>query len=290
MEQLPSSKRAEIIRSLLQGNSILSIRMTGTSYDDIFEQLTKTGRACSEYQDRVLRDPPCKLIHLNEIWAFMHAKQTTCRNARSAPEGAGEVWTWTAICADTKLVPSWLVGARDGEYATAFVEDLRQRLANPVVLVSDGYRAHLCAGNDAEYTVLQQLYGSPFETDQRYSPAPCIGSGRKTLNGSPDSNHVSTSYIQRQNLMMRITRRPSTELMKKKFTDRVVSYEAALALHFMHHNFVRMDRTSCVTPAMAAGVTDRPWSVEDIVALAPDFACSAAKRPSQARASRSMVS
>ena len=193
----------------------------------------------------------------------MHAKQRNVATAKAAPESAGDIWTWTAICADTKLVPCWVVGARDSEYALAFIDELRQRLANRVQLTSDGHRPYLEAveeafDDDVDYAVLQKLYGTAPEAQTRYSPAKFIGTKREAITGNPVAEHISTSYVERQNLTMRLSMRRFTRLTNA-FSKKLANHDAAVALHFMHHNFCRIHQTLRVTPAMAAGVTGRLW-------------------------------
>ncbi len=272
MNKLTTSKRAEVIRCLVEGNSIRStVRITGAAKNTVTKLLVDAGRACSAYQNEHLRNLSCRRIQVDEIWAFVHAKAKNVATAKAAPEGAGDIWCWTAVCADTKLVPCWVVGARDTEYAFAFVDDLRGRLANRVQLTSDGHKPYLEAveeafGDDIDYAVLQKLYGTAPEAQKRYSPAQCIGTKREAIAGNPDPAHVSTSYVERQNLTMRMSMRRFTRLTNA-FSKKVANHEAAVALHFMHYNFVRIHQTLRVTPAMAAGVTDRLWSIEDIAAL-----------------------
>jgi IS1 family transposase len=206
-------------------------------------------------------------------WSFTYAKAKNVPTAKAAPAGAGDTWTWTAICADTKLVPCWLVGPRDGEYALAFIDDLRQRLANRVQLTSDGLKAYLEAveesfGNDIDYAILVKLYGSepegpPNSAQRKYSPGHCTGTREAMITGYPDPKHISTSYAERNNLTLRMAMRRFTRLTNA-FSKKLANHEAAVALHFMHYNFVRIHQTLRITPAMAAGVTDRLWSIEDI--------------------------
>jgi IS1 family transposase len=277
MNRLTTAKRAEIIRCLVEGNSIRStVRITGAAKNTVVKLLVDIGAACSAYQDKHLRNLPCRRIQVDEVWAFVHAKAKNVPTAKAAPEGAGDIWCWTAICADTKLVPSWLIGARDGEYALAFIDDLRQRLANRVQLTSDGHKPYLQAveeafGDDIDYAMLVKLYGSdgdgaPNSAQRKYSSGHCTGTREATITGNPDPSHVSTSYAERQNLTMRMSMRRFTRLTNA-FSKRVANHEAAVALHFMHYNFVRIHHTLRVTPAMAAGVTDRLWSVENIAEL-----------------------
>ena len=272
MNRLTTSKRAEVIRCLVEGNSIRStVRITGAAKNTATNLSVDVGATCSAYQNEHLRNLTCQRIQVDEIWSFTYAKAKNVASAKAAPDGAGDTWTWTAIDAETKLVPSWLVGRRDGEYALAFIDDLRQRLTNRVQLTSDGHKAYLDAveeafGDDVDYAVLQKLYGTAPEAQKRYSPAKCIGVRSQEITGTPDPKHVSTSYVERQNLTMRMAMRRFTRLTNA-FSKKLANHEAAVALHFMHYNFVRIHQTLRVTPAMAAGVTDRLWSIEDIAAL-----------------------
>jgi hypothetical protein len=277
MNRLTTSKRAEVIRCLVEGNSIRStVRITGVAKNTVTKLLVDLGAVCSAYQDEHLRNLPCQRIQVDEIWSFTYAKAKNVPTAKAAPIGAGDTWTWTAICADTKLVPCWLVGPQDGEYALAFIDDLRQRLANRVQLTSDGLKAYLEAveesfGNDIDYAILVKLYGSdgegaPNSSQRKYSPGHCTGTRDAMITGRPDPKHISTSFAERNNLTMRMAMRRFTRLTNA-FSKKLTNHEAAVALHFMHYNFVRIHQTLRITPAMAAGVTDRLWSVEDIVAL-----------------------
>src|SRR3954447_4538315 len=272
MNKLDVSKRAELLRCLVEGNSIHSTaRITGVARNTVTKMLVDAGRVCSEYQDRILRNLPSAELQLDEIWAFCYAKQKNVPTAKAAPEGAGDIWTWTAICADTKLIPSWYVGARDGEAAKAFVADLASRLAGRVQITSDGHKPYLEAveeafGADADYAMLVKHYGEAPEAEKRYSPPVCIGCTRALVTGGPDPEHVSTSYVERQNLTMRMHMRRFTRLTNA-FSKKVENHEASVALHFIHYNFVRIHTTLRVTPAMAAGVSDRLWEMEDVAAL-----------------------
>jgi IS1 family transposase len=277
MNRLTTSKRAEVLTCLVQGNSIRStVRITGAAKNTVTKLLVDAGRACSVYQNRVLRDLPCKRIQVDELWSFTYAKAKNVPTAKAAPAGAGDTWTWTAICADTKLVPCWLVGARDGEHALAFLDDLRQRLANRVQLTSDGLKAYLEAveesfGDDVDYTMLVKLYGSdvdgpPNSAQRKYSPGQCTGTREAVITGNPDPKQISTSYAERNNLTLRMAMRRFTRLTNA-FSKKLANHEAAVALHCMNYNFVRIHQTLRITPAMAASVTDRLWSVEDIATL-----------------------
>ncbi len=206
------------------------------------------------------------------MWAFVHCKQKNVARAKAAPHGAGDVWTWTAIDADSKLMVSWLVGGRDGGYAMTFMDDLRSRLANRVQLTSDGHRAYLEAvegafGGDVDYAMLVKIYGnSPESAKGRYSPAECIGAKKERIEGNPDPKYVSTSYAERQNLTMRMSMRRFTRLTNG-FSKKAQNHAHHVAIYFCYYNFVRIHQTLKVTPAMAAGVVDRLWEIEDMVRL-----------------------
>ena len=217
-----------------------------------------------------MKNLPCKRIQVDEIWSFVGAKQ------KNVPDGKqdemGDVWTWTAICADTKLVPSWLVGGRDAEYANAFMADLASRLASRVQLTSDGHKPYLKAvegalGWDVDYSMLVKHYGaSPDQPNTRYSPAVCTGCDKQIVKGDPDPAHISTSYVERQNLTMRMKMRRFTRLTNA-FSKKLENHEHAIALHFMHYNFARIHQTLRSTPAIKAGITDHVWSIEEMVEL-----------------------
>jgi IS1 family transposase len=277
MNRLTTSKRAEIVRCLVEGNSIRStVRITGAAKNTVTRLLVNLGAACSAYQNQHLRDLPCRRIQVDEIWSFTYAKAKNVPTAKAAPAAAGDTWTWTAICADTKLVPCWLVGPRDGEYALAFIDDLRPRLANRVQLTSEGLKAYLEAveesfGNDIDFAMVVKLYGSetegpPNSAQRKYSPGHCTGTREAMITGNPDPKHISTSYAERNNLTLRMAMRRFTRLTNA-FSKKLANHEAAVALHFMHYNFVRIHQTLRVTPTMAAGVTERLWSIEDVAGL-----------------------
>ena len=227
--------------------------------------------ACAEYQDKTLRNLPCKRLQLDEIWSFVYAKQKNVPTAKSAPQDAGDVWTWVAIDADTKLVPSWRVGDRSSETAFAFVSDLASRLRNRVQITTDGYRPYLEAiegafGSNVDYAMLVKVYGEAPEGKRRYSPPECVGAHKHRIEGNPARRHVSTSFAERQNLTMRMSIRRFTRLTNA-FSKKLENHALSIALHYMHYNFCRIHKTLRVTPAMAAGVTDRVWDVKDIAAL-----------------------
>jgi IS1 family transposase len=275
MNKLSTSKRAEILRCLVEGNSIRStVRITGASKNTIAKLLADAGKACSAYHDKHVRNVKAERIQVDEIWSFCFAKQKNVESAKNAPDGAGDVWTWTAMDSGSKLVISWLVGGRDGEYALAFMDDLRLRLANRVQLTSDGHKAYLDAveeafGADIDYAQLIKMYGEPTGEkghERKYSPSECTGTKKQHVMGSPDKKHISTSHVERQNLTMRMCMRRFTRLTNA-FSKKIENHEASVALHFVYYNFCRIHQTLRVTPAMAAGVTDRLWDVEDLTKL-----------------------
>jgi IS1 family transposase len=215
---------------------------------------------------------PCKRVQVDEIWSFCYAKQKNVETAKAAPEGAGDIWTWTAICADTKLIASWLVGERDAESANEFIGDLSGRLSNRVQLTSDGLKAYVQAveeafGADIDYAMLVKMYGNaPESMKGRYSPADCTGYAKRTIEGKPDENHVSTSYVERQNLTMRMGMRRFTRLTNG-FSKKIENHAHAVALHFMYYNFGSIHKTLRVTPAMETGITNHVWTLEEIAGL-----------------------
>lgn len=274
MNRLTTEKRAQILGMMVEGNSIRAIsRMTGASKNTIVKLLADAGNACAWYQDKALRNLTCKRVQVDEIWAFVGAKEKNATEEQKA-EGMGDVWTWTAIDADTKLAVSWLVGDRTAEYANEFIQDIADRLANRIRLTSDGHGPYLRAvesafGNDIDYAVLMKVYGNAPEGQKRYSPPECIGARKDRVTGRPDPKHISTSYVERQNLTMRMGIRRFTRLTNA-FSKKVENHAHSVAIHFMHYNFVRLHQTLRVTPAMAAGVTERLWSLEDIIAVIDD--------------------
>jgi IS1 family transposase len=247
-------------------------RLTGSSKDTVTKLLVDAGKACMAYHDQFVRRVEAKRIQVDEIWTFTYAKQKNVTEA--APEGAGDTWTWTAIDADTKLIVSYLVGQRDAECALDFMHDLRSRLRNRVQLTSDGLANYLVAvegafGDDVDYAQLVKIYGEPrYATgpDRRYSPGECCGARKRRVVGNPCPSKVSTSFVERQNLTMRMHMRRFTRLTNA-FSKKVENHAYAVALHMMYYNFVRIHQSLRVTPAMAAGISDRLWEIGDIVAL-----------------------
>ncbi len=273
MNKLDTAKRTQIVAALVEGCSIrATVRMTGASKNTIAKLLVELGAACSDYQDRVMRNLPCKRIQCDEIWSFVYAKQKNTKPAMFEGGGyAGDVWTWIAIDADTKLVPCWSLGQRDAGAAREFIGDLASRLTNRVQLTTDGHKAYLKAidnafGNDIDYAMLVKIYGDASEGQKRYSPAECLGCEKHAIKGTPDPKHISTSYVERQYLTMRMGMRRFTRLTNG-FSKKVENHAASLAIHYMYYNFSRIHQSLRVTPAMEAGIAIHPWSIEEIVGL-----------------------
>ena len=248
--------------------------MVGVARNTVTSLLVDLGAVCSEYQDRVMRNLPCKRLQADEIWSFCYSKEKNVPTKKQGQFGYGDVWTWTAICADTKLIPTWYIGDRGPGSAWEFMQDLAPRLANRVQLTTDGLKVYVEAVDEAfrsniDYAMLVKLFGkdkSEPEAEARYSPVKCNGTKKRVRSGKPDPDHISTSYAERQNLTMRMSMRRFTRLTNA-FSKKVENLAAAVSLHFMHYNFVRIHQTLKVTPAMAAGVSDRLWEIENIVGL-----------------------
>ena len=272
---LSTSKRAAIGSALCEGMSVRgTARMLDMSKDTVLKLMVDLGEACSRYMDETLRNLPCKRLQVDEIWGFCHAKAKNVPADKRGVFGYGDIWAFTAIDADTKLVPSFLVGTRDTGCATEFMRDLASRLSNRVQLTSDGHKMYLQATEDAfagnvDYAMLQKIYGPMPDTDQRrYSPAECLGCEKRAITGSPDPKHVSTSFVERHNLTLRMSMRRYTRLTNAH-SKKLRNHIAGLGLFLCFYNFCRIHRTLRVTPCMAAGVTSRVWSVEDLLALLP---------------------
>jgi IS1 family transposase len=284
MNRLGTEKRAQIVGCLVEGNSIrATVRMTGAAKNTITKLLVDLGEACAGYQDRILRALPCTTIQVDEIWAYCYAKQRNVPDEHRGTFGYGDVWTWTALCADTKLVPSWLVGERTTEDAWCFMADLKNRLRadNRIQLTSDGHSGYptavgLTFGRDIDFAQLMKQYASVRAGEARYSPPVCTGVRVRVDRGNPDPAKVSTSYVERQNLTMRMGMRRFTRLTNA-FSKKVENLAHAVSLHYMHYNFARVHssltttasdgKTLKRTPAMAAGVTDHIWTLREITAL-----------------------
>ena len=280
MNTLPRHKRTLALQCLIEGMSVrAAARTAGVSKNTVVKLLADAGKVCAAYQDTVMRDLPCKRVQADEIWSFVYAKEKNVPRAKSAPPEAGDVWTWVAMCADTKLVPTWRIGDRSGMTAIDLMDNLRARLATCVQLTTDGHSAYFEAveaafGGDFDYAQLIKLYGGSTGKEgheRKYSPAECIGTRTKVVEGNPDRRHISTFYVERQNLTMRMSMRRFTRLTNG-FSKKLENLGHSVALHFMHYNFCRIHKTLDVTPAMAAGVTDRLWDVADIVQLVEDAA------------------
>jgi len=276
MNQLSLAKRSLIVRCLVDGASLrATVRITGVARMTVMKLLADLGRVCSLYQDTIFRKLPCKHLQCDEIWSFVYAKEKNLPKKYRGKPGYGSVWTWTALCADTKLIPCWYVGTRDGGAAYHFIHDLAGRLATRVQLTTDGHKAYLNAiedafGSNIDYAVLQKIYGAELpQEDVRYSPAQCMGARKAVITGKPDYQHVSTSFAERANLTIRMSNRRFTRLTNA-FSKKVENHEHHLALHFMNYNFARIHQSLRITPAMAAGVTDHLWNIENIISLLDD--------------------
>ncbi len=274
MNKLTVTKRAQIIGLLVEGNSLRATsRLADCSINTVTKLLVDVGTACAAYQDKALRNLTCKRIQCDEIWAFVYAMSKNAPDRIKADGYAGDIWTWTALDADTKLMVSWLVGNRDPQAATVFMNDVAERLAHRVQLTTDGHKSYLCAvesafNNDIDYAMLMKLYSRPAgsEQERRYSSGKCCGAIKGAVCGNPDDQHVSTSFVERQNLTLRMSMRRFTRLTNA-FSKKVENHAHAVALHFMYYNFGRIHKTLRVTPAMEAGVSDHVWSLENIAAL-----------------------
>lgn len=271
MRRLDNETRSQVIRCLVEGTSIrATVRLTGVAKKTVMRLLFEIGEVCREYQDQAFRNLTCQRVQVDEIWSFCYAKAKNVPREHRGEFGFGDVWTWVAIDADTKLVPCWLVGKRDAECAQEFVRDLESRMANRIQLTTDGNRLYLMAvakafHGDVDYGILIKIFGKVQE-EARYSPPLCLGIQKKVHRGDPDPEHISTSYVERQNLTMRMQMRRFTRLTNA-FSKKLENHAAAIALHYMHYNFCRIHQTLRVTPAMAAGVTDHVWDAQDVVRL-----------------------
>ena len=273
MNCLSSKARAQIISCLIEGCSIrATVRMTGASKNTVVKLLADLGTACATYHDQYVRNLKVRRLQADEIWCFVGAKAKNV-SAEKKLEGWGDIWTWVGIDADTKLVVSYLVGGRDGGWAREFMQDCASRIRNRTQITTDGLRVYLEAvedafGADIDYAQLHKIYGAALENESRYSPATCIGCDMKVVSGNPDPKHVSTSYVERQNLSMRMGMRRFTRLTNG-FSKKVDNHRHMVALHYMYYNFCRIHQTLKVTPAMESNLSDHVWSLEELVAMMP---------------------
>ena len=272
MNRLPLETRAKVVGMMVEGNSLRAIsRMCDVSINTVSKLLVDLGNAAMNFHDERVRGLQVKRLQCDEIWAFVGAKQKNVSHAKSL-EGWGDVWTWMAIDAESKLCVSYLVGGRDGGWAKDFMEDCASRIESRVQVTTDGHRVYLEAVEgawrvDVDFAQLQKIYGAPSDAEQRrYSPAKCIGTDIKVVIGNPDPDHVNTSFVERQNLTMRMSMRRFTRLAKG-FTKKFENHACAVAIHFLYYNFARIHKTLRITPAMAAEISDHVWSLEEIAGL-----------------------
>ena len=275
MRQLPRKTRSLILKMLCEGQSMrATARLADVSFNTVSKLLIDAGKVCADLHDELVQGVTASRIQCDEIWSFTYAKQKNVAKAKSAPQEAGDTWTWTALDSDTKLIVSWLVGGRDGEYAIEFMDDLRSRLANRVQLTTDGHKAYLEAvegafGGDVDYAQLIKLYGEPTGQkghERKYSPSECTGIKKQRVEGSPDPKHVSTSHVERQNLTMRMHMRRFTRLTNA-FSKKFENHMHMVALYTVWYNFIRIHKTLRVTPAMEAGLSETVWDMEDVIAI-----------------------
>ena len=269
MNKLPLEKRVQILTMLVEGSSLRSIsRVAGVSINTVTKLLIDAGTACAAFHDEKVRNVTAKAIQCDEIWSFAYAKQKNVRFAKSAPEGAGDIWTWTAIDADSKLIVSWHVGDRSQHTGISFIGDLKARLANRVQLTTDGHKAYLTAVEavdfDADYAMLNKIFATDYAGPGRYSPPKCIGAIKNPIMGNPDPALVNTSFAERQNLTMRMAMRRFTRLTNA-FSKKFENHCHSLALYFLWYNWIRPHKTLGVTPAMAAGLIQTPLKFTDLL-------------------------
>ena len=282
MNRVSLQHRAQVLGCLVEGNSIrATVRMTGVAKNTVVKLLEDVGAACMIYQNSAMRNLPCKRVQVDEIWSFCYAKEKNVPKHKKGVFGYGDVWTWTALCADTKLVPCFLVGPREASVARYFIDDLAKRLTHRVQLTSDGYKPYLKAveksfGNNVDYAMLVKIYGGEPKANtaspsKKYSPGDFVSATPTPITGNPDPKHISTSFVERQNLTMRMSMRRFTRLTNA-FSKKVDNLNYAVALHFMYYNFGRIHKTLRVTPAMEAGISEHVWSLEEIARLTEKYA------------------
>jgi IS1 family transposase len=271
MNRLDNATRARVVALLVEGNSIrATVRLTGIAKNTVSKLLVDLGEACSSFHDTHVRHVSARRVQCDEIWSFCYGKDKNVTPEQKA-NGAGSVWTWTALDADSKLIISYVCGGRDARFALEFMKDLASRVTTRIQITSDGHRAYAEAvegvfGMDLDYAMLIKLYGNPSQPDTRYSPGVVIGTESHVVTGKPDPRHISTSFVERQNLTMRMSMRRFTRLTNG-FSKKIENHEAMLAVYFAHYNFCRVHQTLRVTPAMEAGISDHIWSIEELVQL-----------------------
>ena len=277
MNKLDVATRAQILNLLVEGSSLRSIsRVCDVSINTVTKLLVDAGTACAAYHDATVRNVKAKRVQCDEIWAFVGAKSKNVASMKTPMKGAGDAWTWTALCADSKMILSYCVGSRDGDSAARFIGDLASRLANRVQLTTDGHKAYLEAiegafGCDIDYAMLVKIYGpSPDSAKGRYSPSDCTGAIKTPIEGKPDPKHISTSFVERSNLSMRMGMRRFTRLTNA-FSKKIENHIHALSLYFVFYNFARQHKTLRVSPAMAAGIETRLWDMTDIVKITDEY-------------------
>jgi len=285
MNKLTPAKRAAVLTALVEGNSIRStVRMTGVAKNTVTRLLIEAGTAATEYQDQMIRNVACKRIQCDEIWSFVYGKdRNIAKEIREAsPFVVGSIWTWTAICADSKLMVSWLVGQRNEACAAEFINDLASRIVGKIQMTTDGLKLYINAiegafGGAIDYAMLTKLYGASGNdnsAETRYSPGRIKGSETAIMSGDPEKKHISTSYVERANLTMRMGMRRFTRLTNG-FSKKFENHCHMISLFMFHYNFIRIHQTIRCTPAMAAGITDQLWSMSDLVALIESRECEA---------------
>lgn len=272
MNQLNTHERAKIISCLVEGCSMLAAgRLTGFSRKGVCRTMTEIAKVCTAYHDKTMRNLNCKIIQVDEVWSFTYCKNGNITESMKGMDGIGDTWTWLAIDADTKLIPSWYVGDRSLASASIFLYDLKDRLANRVQMTTDGYRPYIEAvkaafGSEIDYAMLIKMFGKQHGFEGHYSPPKCTGVRRRKIKGNPNGAHISTSFAERQNLTLRMQNRRFTRLTNA-FSKKLENHTHMMAIYVMHYNFCRIHKTLRVTPAMQAGIADHVWSVEEITAL-----------------------
>ena len=272
MSKLPLKARSLILNMLCEGQSMRSTaRLADVSFNTVAKLLIDAGKVCADLHDEMVQGVTASRIQCDEIWSFTYAKRKNVPNAKAAPADAGDTWTWTALDSDSKLIVSWLVGGRDGEYAIEFMDDLRSRLANRVQLTTDGHTAYLervegAFGGDVDYAMLVKLYGKVPEAQRRYSPAKCVGPRKREIEGNPDPKAASTSHVERHNLSMRMHMRRFTRLTNA-FSKKFENHMHMVALYTLCYNFIRIHKPLRVTPAMAAGLSETAWDMDDLARI-----------------------